>query len=978
MQRLLTILLLLFTMTQFGWAQDRTISGKVTDAETGEGLISVQIKVKDSDVGTLTDFDGNYTLPGLSDGDIVVFKYVGFDEQEVTVGSGGQMNIKMATSAVSLNQVVVSASRRKEKVLDAPASISLIDASAIENKVSVSTTDQLKGTSGVDIIKSGLNSGAVVVRGFNNIFGGSLLSLVDNRIARVPSLRVNAYQMIPSNDDDIARMEILRGPASALYGPNVANGVMHIITKSPLDVQETKVSFGVGFRSKIDGEVPFVWDENSGSDVPYTPVFDNDGMGDRMVLQSTLRHAGKLPMKNEDGLQIGYKISGTWFNGDDWKYNDPFEPTEIVRSLATSTGEIPLDADGNITAQDSLGNYLPGDTIDNRRIYDIKKYSLDGRLDFRFNRDTELILAAGYNNAANVELTGIGAAISKGWAYTYQQARFRYKDLFLQAFVNTSDAGDETFLLRSGNATRDNSKLWVAQIQHSYEPMPRMNFIYGIDALWTRPDTKNTINGRFDSDDDINEYGVYVQGDYSITPQLDILGAIRADYHNYVDDVFLSPRAAIVYKPSYKHNFRLTYNRAFGSPSSNNLFLDILQLRYPTGQQIRAQGNQGGFDYSIVENPFRENAMLPQFRTSLAGTDVNQYYHVGDNSVNNEAWATMVGVVAQGFIEQAPTLASLIPGIVDLIIPQDVTGIGHVVRDVNLTTGAYEESDWENLQDVGSIKNTVTKTYEIGYKGILSEKLFVTVDVYRSDMKDFVSPITSVSPAVLFDPADIQSQLIPQVVENYEGLPDFLKDQLNGLLDGNTDYGDGTMNGTGSDEMAVIVAGATGQLPLGTITPAEADGDALLVSYKNIGDISIMGADLGINYYATDQLKLNFNTSWVDKDSIQVDGAQFGYIALNAPKFKTALGATYSLPDVGVDLGVRWRYQDGYPANSGAYVGHVNAIHDMDVDVSWRPNFYKNLQLSSSISNLYNNEQQHFVGTPLIGRLVMFRVAHTF
>ncbi len=974
MQRLLTIFLLLFTTSLFSWAQDRTISGTVTDADTGEGLISVQIKVKDSSIGTLTDFDGNYTLSGLSGTDVVVFKYVGFEDQEVTVGEGGTTNIKMATAATSLNQVVVSASRRKEKVLDAPASISLIESAAIENKVAVSATDIMKGTSGVDIIKSGLNSGAVVVRGFNNIFGGSLLSLVDNRIARVPSLRVNAYQMIPSNNDDIERMEILRGPASALYGPNVANGVMHIITKSPLDVQETKVSFGVGFRSKVDGEVPFV----GGSDVPYTPIFDNDGMGDRMVMQGSLRHAGKIPTKNEDGLQIGYKISGTWFNGDDWKYNDPFEPQQIVRSLQGTTGEQPLLADGTPVGTDSLGNYLPGDTVNNIRNYDIKKYSVDGRIDLRFNRDSELVLASGYNNAANVELTGIGAAMSEGWAYTYQQARFRYKDLFLQAFVNTSNAGDDTYLLRSGNATRDNSRLWVAQIQHSAEPISRLNLIYGIDALWTRPDTKNTINGRFESEDAINEYGVYVQGDYSVTPKLDVLGAIRADYHNHVDDIFFSPRAAVVYKPNYKHNFRLTYNRAFGSPSSNNLFLDILQLRFPTGTQIRAQGNQGGFDYSIAENPFFENALRPQFRSSIVGGEADQYYHVGDQSINNAAWATMVNVVAQGFIEQAPTLAPVIPGIVDLIIPSDVSNLPHMVRDVNLTTGSFEESDWENISDIGSIKNTVTKTYEIGYKGILSDKLFVTVDVYRSDMKDFVSPITSIAPAVLFDSEAVATDLIPTVVENYENLPDLLKTQLDGLLDGNPDYGDGTMNGTGSDEMAVIVGGATGQLPIGVINPAEADGDAILVSYKNIGDISIMGADLGINYYATDELKLNFNSSWVDKDSIQVDGAQFGYIALNAPKFKMGVGATYSLADAGVDVGLRWRYQDGYPANSGAYVGRVEAIHDMDLDVSWRPNFYKNLQLSTTITNLYNNEQQHFVGTPLIGRLVMFQVSHKF
>ena len=83
-------------------------------------------------------------------------------------------------------------------------------------------------TPGVDIITQGVQSTNVVVRGFNNIFSGALYTLTDNRMAGVPSLRVNVMHFVPTTDEDLQRMEVVLGPGSALYGPNTANGVLHL------------------------------------------------------------------------------------------------------------------------------------------------------------------------------------------------------------------------------------------------------------------------------------------------------------------------------------------------------------------------------------------------------------------------------------------------------------------------------------------------------------------------------------------------------------------------------------------------------------------------------------------------------------------------------------------------------------------------------------------------------------------------------
>lgn len=222
---------LLTAMLLFGvcviWAQ--TVTGVVLD-EKNKPMFGVNVIEKGTTNGTVTDFDGKFSLNLTNQGSKVLFKFVGYRDQEVTPGSG-PLSVKMALDEIGLDQVVVSASKRKERLLDAPASVSVINAEKIQNNAAMTPVDNLKNVPGVDVMPTGLVSQNVSVRGFNNIFSTSMLTLVDNRIGAVPSLRVNAFQLMPANNADIEKIEIVRGPGSALYGPNASNGVLHIITK---------------------------------------------------------------------------------------------------------------------------------------------------------------------------------------------------------------------------------------------------------------------------------------------------------------------------------------------------------------------------------------------------------------------------------------------------------------------------------------------------------------------------------------------------------------------------------------------------------------------------------------------------------------------------------------------------------------------------------------------------------------------------
>ena len=139
---------------------------------------------------------------------------------------GAVLTIAMTPRTNVLEQTVVTASRaRPEKVLDAPAQILTVTSQQIEERPAVTVTDHLRATPGVDINRGGIAQANVVARGFNNAFSGSMLMLQDYRFAGVPSLRVNVPFLFTGTNEDIDRMEVLLGPASALFGPNSSNGV---------------------------------------------------------------------------------------------------------------------------------------------------------------------------------------------------------------------------------------------------------------------------------------------------------------------------------------------------------------------------------------------------------------------------------------------------------------------------------------------------------------------------------------------------------------------------------------------------------------------------------------------------------------------------------------------------------------------------------------------------------------------------------
>lgn len=999
-------------------AQEKTVSGTVKD-EKNEPIPLAYVIVKGTDKGTQTDFDGNFSLSVPNDATTLLISIVGFTTKEVSISSGN-IDVSMEATTNELEAVTVTAGRRSERVLDAPASVSTIEQKQIRHLVAATPTDYLSNTSGVDIVKAGLTSTNIVIRGFNNVFSGAVLSLVDNRIASVPSLRVSAQQMIPASVFDIQRIEVLKGPASAMYGPNSANGVVHIITESPLDMDKqfkTTVALGGGIRAKQSSE-----EINYDIAANTKPLVFDDGS--RYAMTGIIRHAGKLK-ENRDGLSIGYKVSAKYFGGFDWMYNDPFElgitldPNKvafegvsnnafanyIALNRQTANGTVYGDTTGTAQVVTSEGDTLTvpqikGTITENKRENEIKNYNFEGRVDFRFNRGMQLIFAGGQNSFTGIEMTGLGAGQGKNWKYAYGQARFIWKDLFVQAYINSSNSGD-TYLYRSGNKIVDKSKFISAQIQHGLHlAKDRLNFIYGFDALLTRPNTESTINGRNEDKDNIDEIGGYVQGDFKVTPKLSLIAAIRADKHTFVKDVFLSPRAAIVYKPNFNNSFRATFNRAFSSPSALSTSLDIESGALPTFIDVRASGNRAGFNFSF------DDAGLPQYRasslfTNLIGASSSDYFNLNSDQMNNTVYNFVVGRLAAGLKETAasinPALIPLIDSTVANVIPSSITGVLNDLRKLDLNTSSFPTTMSPSaIKNIPAVKNSVTQTYEVGYKGIIKNKLSLTADVYYTQIKDFQTPLVLVTPNVFINPTSLYGALVNQLVANAQNpanLPyiSLLTAALDtakivqGLdISGDMDLSTGQVNAEGDDksgldELLRLLISGTAQVPFGTISPTLASDPSMFLTYFNAGNIDLFGAELGLTYILNENFKVGTNYAFSSDDQFEyISGLDTFAVALNAPKHKFGVSGNYTIANAGLDIGLKYRWQDAFPVNSGVYVGTVNATNLVDLSLGYSLPFSKQTQLSLSIQNVLNHKHNEIIGAPKIGRFTMFQISHTF
>ena len=920
-------------------AQTGTITGKVTDAASGRPLASANVQAVSgarTAASAVTGEDGSYRLTGVAAGTYTVTATkIGFlakhtDGVSVAGNATTTANFAMTEFAAMLNPIVTTASRGavSEKILDAPASISVVSAERLGSKPVTTIAEFMRTVPGISVSTGGLVQSNTVSRGFNNAFSGAMLNLQDYRYAGVPSLRVNVPSLYTGTGEDIERIEVLNGPASALYGPNSANGVVHVITKSPFQSKGTTLS--------LDG-------------------------GGRAVLRGAGRTAWVLGEKDEWGV----KLSGEYLTGSEWPYTDPNEPAVWPSVAPAGRAGKPL-----------------------KRDFDVRRYTGEVRLDYRDpNRDLENIFTTGYTNLGSaIEITGnFGAAQAKNWSYTNFQDRFRYKKFFAQVFWNGSNSGNAgpndttgTYYIRTGIPVVDKSTVLVGQVQQGFD-FRDMRLVVGADYIATDPRSEGTIFGRNEGDNNIVEYGAYLHTTIPLNPKWDLVTALRGDRTDRLAGTQFSPRAALVHKYNASNNFRFTFSRAFNSPASFEYFLD--QIVNPTqapGFALKAIGNPPTvgwkFDRSCdatintgicMRSPFAASASTP-----IASSAANAFpgFIAALPSIINGLPTLSAAQKAQltGLLTQLnPILSALRPTPAQL---GTVLNLGTTVTAASVT-------------DILPLSASFNNTWELGYKGIIGERLRVAVDLWYQIRGGVGGSAGQANPLVLYDPASLGTYLVTNITA---GLMAAGQSQAVALA---------TAQAAAAGLVPLMAA-----LPQGTLAFTNttlANDPSIIATWRNgLGEVDVHGMDVAIDYQMNDNWL--FAATYSNQDKIvfpEIGG--INPLMSNSPKYRATGSARYTEdpgggPGWGFD--VTARYADAFPVNTGLLntlgippnpagtklYPPIKAQTQFDLGLSYRFPGKERFTWALNVSNLLDNREPTYAGTPAIGRLMLTRVRCEF
>ena len=242
------------------------ITGKVQSDDSSSGLPGVNVTVKNSNSGTMTDFEGSYSIEIPSDNAILVFSYIGFKTQEVTVGNNSEINVTLLEDVSSLDEVVVIGYGTQVR-RDVTGSIASLDEDSFSAQANTNVDQMIQGkAAGVQVVQNSGEPGggmSINIRGVGSINAGSSpLYVIDGLpINNSPAISQTGNETAPTrsprnpisflNPEDIASIDILKdASATAIYGSRGANGVVMITTKKG-NSKDLRIDYSthIGFNS---------------------------------------------------------------------------------------------------------------------------------------------------------------------------------------------------------------------------------------------------------------------------------------------------------------------------------------------------------------------------------------------------------------------------------------------------------------------------------------------------------------------------------------------------------------------------------------------------------------------------------------------------------------------------------------------------------------------------------------------------------
>lgn len=936
-----------------------TLSGNVTD-DLGVGLFGANVVVKGTTDGAVTDENGNYSVTTSAELPLtLVFSYTGFTTQEIEVSSDAPINVSLVEGGLLMDEVIISASRRREKVQEAPASVAVISAKKLATSPQATDpTRNLIGTAGVTIQQQSANRINIAMRGSSGLFGTSVFPILDYRSLVGPGIGTFQSDQAGLSTIDLQRIEVVRGPGSALYGPGVTQGVVHFISKSAIDYPGTTLEL----------------------------------MGGQLeTFGASIRHATKVSDK------FGYKINATYRLGKEFTLdpNDPDDAAQIAKfqkqivqpgitngvvdSSAPETvllTESQLDRDGD-------GNPM-SDSWDNQ--------SINATFEFRPKDNLSIVASGGYNSARSVFYNEQGEGFSDAREY-WGQARVQAGGLFAQVFAVDNDGGTEenpSFLYQTGNRAPVARTQLEAQLQYNFDTpsLLNANWTAGVDYRFAGQDTENLVYGRNEDDDDFSIIGGYVQGKLKLHDKMDLVLAGRYDQFNFIDEGAFAPRAALVYKPAPNHTVRASFNRANSTVSNLQLNIDFpLSTVIPGAFDVWLYGNKTEQTFNNPEVAWFTPA-IPNVPIGTDGLPLGVAYAA-------VAAPTNAGILA--FLNSDPNLAPLAPivqGVLGGIDPNTLGTTGSLSGGFNVFDGTPL-----GLTNAPISRISTLDVIEVGYKGLIGEKLGVTLDVYYN-ITNNASQFTAISPAYILSGVDalpgdlggaIATQFGPNLVAALVGagqpqaVAEAIAAQITPAVAGAYGQaGDAFLNTPNAAFGGASFSQVLAALPFHATTPTDqvpADGvNHLAAGYRTFTQRDQLGLDLGFEYYFSNDFSSFLNYSWIrDTEFLQNVVGFEDQPALptfaNIPQHKIRAGVNYA-PEMGIRGSLTYQYDDTYFASAGQFSGNTDVRNLIDASIGYR--FNNGLAFDLAVTNALNNEYRFYPNMPKIGRRAILKMVYNF
>jgi iron complex outermembrane receptor protein len=819
-------------------AQERgsgTVTGTVTRKSDGSRLAAVSVSLRGAAASAVTGTDGRFVLRRVPEGaQTLLFRWLGYQPQEagVQVTAGGTHTVDVALEAVpiTLGEIVVEgASRAPERVVEAPAAVAVLD--PIVSR-SVSVTGQvplaLATAPGVDVVQSGMNDFNINARGYNSTLNRRVLVMQDSRDLSIAFLGAQEWNGMSLPLEDLGRIEVVRGPGSALYGANAFAGVVNINTPAAREVVGTKVTLAGGGLSTLRAD----------------------------VRQAGLFSEGRLGYR----VNFGYNRSDTWtrsrtlLTGGDFIAEYDSATDQSVNRPPPGFELRPLDGQ----TRDAGTGAASGERDPLVNMYGA------ARLDYYADNGAVGTVEGGATQVENeVFVTGIGRVqVLKGFK-PWSRLAWVAPQYNVTAWYTGRDTKDPQFSLASGAPLIEHSAIFHVEGQYHHGfASDAGRFVLGASFRQYNVNTDSSLMAAADDNRSDSYYSTYGQIEYKLLPTLRAVVAGRFDKGDLFDGQF-SPKGALVYSPNERHSVRVTVNRAFQTPNYSELFLRAVA---------------GRANLSLLEAGLRASPLGP----ALAGVPSGTLF----------------------------TTSPAVP----------VLALGNGNLTVEKVTG-----------------------FEAGYKGNLTSKLYVGVDVYHNRLSNFVT------------------DLLPGV---------------------NPSFGRWTAPTQVPTQFHAPLEAAVRQQLLAANQPVAANGltrlangsTSIVVSYANAGKVKEQGVEFSAGYLLTDELRVEGSYTFFDFDP--PEGSLAGDQLLpNTPKHKGTLNVQYAGAQ-GLDLGVMLRRQTAFNWAAGVFSGVVDWSQTVNVNAGYQ--IGNNLRLHAIATNVLDQKRFHIYGGSVIGRRVVAGVTATF